>query len=1112
VGGAIPAFQNEVTVKSIIIAIAFFHVFGLQIPVNAQRLKDIEVYASEAYASTGGSAEATDANASMFWSVNLTPPRWVVKPATTIYNVVQGTDPSGQPTLEQVVPEGVPKYSLNYEYVTSMMSGVFSGAEDVTIDNQTVVNTWVPSILVLHNGHASDQQSGNNGDRVFQIFSIEARGYRTVDPSDQRVLNGTLMKDDNIEGLGISRDAQGDAIVSKYNVLVDRARTDHPTLLRYSTNDLNVENVKAISCGGFYGDIRDEVVFVYDDGTQTLLYTLDNTAALTAINPLDYTFTRNLRATWTYQTLDSRQIVASTVGDRNGDGKEELWLALYDDANDVHKIVVIEHNGTTFVNAVLYQTDPPVLDFSSLKRMVSADIDNDGDDELVMLTNSGNSITLRYMNTDGIEWTLGAQTLSFPAEDACMELPIGPVGQQISVLGQLTAGDVDAIAGDEVLFIAARSVLGEMKATRVYSVKLVNGTWTYSTIAEYSATVIAANNIKYACIDNMDYDIRHRADLVMMYMDPNTTRHEDRLLVCKSMPAHSNNDYAVDGLNANNVAAPLFAHGWYGLRLVNGQSIQGVNYRDEYADPNGFMTWMGTDINTRRGFQYHPDAGSITQAELDAYSAIYNTIIAERRDMTDEWYYELTPPRWATVDALSTLCYYNAGEMQTAMQAYLDRARAANLNVIPYLSFKEHDNYDLSPGATTRSFLYHDFSATIDNTPAATSLLPEYFRRLLDPMPNIGPSIVNHPALLGWLLCDEPSSMLTDSWHTQFAVPALAQATALNLSQRLRDQYSTVRARTDASRSMVMNYHMYGDFEYYRNSYDVAMFDYYPYVPKYNIVYEEVNGVRTRDVDNNFIIADRTLSATDDVAAAVQYSFNRMNRRLIETTIRCDKRAAFTVLQGHGDTYIGWDREIVQNGAPNTLRAYRAYRNQTLPEARYQLFSSAVLGIRGVFYWTAATWMQGSNTTPEFNTRSTLTNRFQQPVHYESSNMTTAAQQRAVLDAASAEFSHYRSVFLTEALYGRVTTSEMLPGRGVIDQDISTSLHHDQATSTYWLFVVNLSSRTIISPELTLRVSNMPSNATVWLIPHEYWQNSRAISVASVRDDLPPIPFTVYSV
>lgn len=1045
----------------------FFIAVGLLLlsstDLRAQRFRDTEVWTSERYARTfNADAHPTDPEV-IRWNTSTN--QWYMVPQPVLTD--PGTPPATRDDRDRMrelmgstANSSSRNYAVNYESVPFLITGWFSNQIDETFEgtNTTATQTRIPQILFLHAGTAPV-----GGQNVLQVFSVESRGFRITDPRNTIVNSADAMRIAGTEGLGLIDD--GFTVdFNKYDVIVPGSDTRRPTILRYETQAIGIGTIRSLLGGNFTGDEREEAIMLANDGTQTVIYELRNETLLAHANPLDYRF-RRITTNLGYGTLDIRDMKHAVSGNFDGDANSEIALFLKN--GSTQQIVLLEHDGTSWVVSQVMTPTTGTLDFDNIVCLTRANIDGIGQDEIALVTRATNTATLRHISTSGT-WSVAVPSFTFALADV-------HAGRKIF----MTAGDTDGLSNtDEITIVTQRRVGGGVDTVSHFlSMTLASGTWTQKTICKIPLAVLNTQRVQFLVCANLDYDIRHRDDLAVMYgRDPSiaaTIAQDDKILFWGAMPDHLQNDFAVDTLSATGVRRAFFPHGWYGLRLSCGQR-QGGQYLRNIFYRDAWLRVRPWDIPSH-GYNFLADSGAMDDQQLQRYASIYNVTIPERFQFTDDWRYMGTPI--TAQDNASDFYYYNQTENVTGLMEYMNRARQFRIKVMPYLSFTEHDNY-VNPAAGN-AVQYHDFVST--NNGGGT--LPPYHQLMLTN------GIMNHMAFLGWYMCDEPTNISTGSdWHTRFSVPPAPMSPA-NIGTRLRDYYLTLRHRTPADKMIYVNFNQRHDYEFYRNIGDVEMYDDYVYRTHYP---DSAGGVAIRSQPSQ---------NPSNNSASIIYSYYMNALRMMRNTLRCDKPGSMFIVQGRGEDYPGRD----EDGSGNTLRIWKDYRNLTADEARYITFGPAVLGARGVVYWDATSWMQGTAMETTFNTveggTTVYPNGLVAPLQPAINNLVSARNQRATIDGASAEFAHYRNIFLNEKLLGRVFHTMYTDYNGYELQKITTSLHLDTAANIYYLFVVNNSNTDY--PEaagLDIWVQGIPSNFNVWNLPAEFWLTGRAISIGGVTE------------
>lgn len=618
---------------------------------RAQRLRGPEPWAYERYANN----DVKDLKGSRFalsaWNATLK--EWDIRDTFCLANVDPEVDDRGDTlSIGLKRPPDAPNYDMNYENVVFMSAGRFYGDEDTTLNGETTFTTPIPSIVLLQHGRLGhDVDVGFlSGTRVLQIFTVESRPFRVLDPLNFNHLEGQRYRRDTTEGLGVVLNAQGRVVSSKYNIMVDSAQTQHPTVLRYDDRSLDATRVRGVAVADLTGDVRDEVVLFYDSGTDTRVIRLSNDSALGHGKPMDYIFTRHNDATVAYATLDVRDL-RHTVAGRfivGTDTVRQVVLFLRD-ANNAQRIVVARP-GTPWTFTEVATPLTTVLDFDALDGVVRTDLDGDGVDEIAF-------VERRYGSTDvgrivsGATWTVAA---------AADRYTLSP---QVAAAGRVTAvggGDVDGDGTDEVV-LASRRNNSSNDATLVV-VRRQGTTWSDTTSVRADGAHLDGTQVRRLVVANLDYDVRRRGDVAVLYHgDPSASERDDRLLLWRSLPRHADNDYTLD-VDTGQGRQPFIPLGWFGIRLSTGLTPRPtpdvIHLTDNWRK---LHVWWGPEDQQRRsGYRYIPDSGRIGDALLQDYASIYNTIISERQDYTDGYIFAGRNDN--LLDAGSTLYYHNLNE------------------------------------------------------------------------------------------------------------------------------------------------------------------------------------------------------------------------------------------------------------------------------------------------------------------------------------------------------------------------------------------------------------------------------------------------------------------
>lgn len=1077
---------------------------GLHAQATGPRFLPPAFWASERYA--GGQSQIPPEGQIILWRTDglfNQAPRWSINPVSAMRNIMTDDDPPHDVT--HVRPAGAPNYSLNYELVRFSGVGYFHNATDVT--NSALVQqhtTRIPAVFLVQAGHVSYGRPGDNSMPVdlnpcLQVFTIESRSHVVTEPN--RTPDAAFFRQTNLEGLGEARTLVGNdeiANPAKIDIMVERSDPAHPTLLRFSDPTINPANIHGYAHGDFDDDGRDDIALFVRNGNMSELIILSNDE-MADNTPLDYVLTRHNVLNYATTTCDHQQLRHVIAADINGDGRDEIY-ALFDAGcgGTVPSVERFEQNGGTWTRTALNIVDRDGLSFfDDILSMTTVRNNPAGEESVVFLT--GNAAAVRAWtppnpkNHNGIwigEMTIDGTDVSFEA--TVTSITDLNLASNFSV-GSLVTTDLNGDGIDEVGFFTERRAQNTASSVDFVSLRRIVNGFEQSVLLRLDATVIPRDNIYHTISGNIDYDVRNRTDVAILMQDPNIARHEDRLLVWRSMAPFTENDYAVTRLE-NGVQTPFFPHGWWGIRLTSGQlngqgqPLPDINFVDQWST----ALWAGqAEVDRISGIQYGPTMGRIPDAEIEHYAEIYNTVFLDRHHHSDGHLFNSVGN--VGDEAASTQYFYNVNECVQGLTASAAIADQHGLSVVPIVSHLEHDNYNLNgPTGTERQFAPFDFQQTSLGAGIGNPL-PNYFQTVF-------PVIAQTNAILGTYIADEPTGAIplnvVSTWGNVFNPVMQPTLTPATLQQNLREFALTTMHRTPG-KPVFLNFNFLNDFEFYRNSYDVSLFDVYMYMYDYQTTNLIENGV---PVDG--VVRTRTRLETDNLTnSIILHNFNAMLRKQLASTIRCDKQAAMVIAQGRGDDYVTTDTRQ-QNGWRVTLRTYSEYRNLTLDEARYQLFVPAILGLRGAIFWEATSWIQGGSDDPLFLSHEQRTNEWGEVIHHMSRNTVRTQQLRAVIDNASHEFSHYRNIFLQPSLNDQVTVSTLIPAGEVSWTPVVASLHRDPADNTLWLFVGNMSTNEYgVDNPVAISFGHSNMIDAVDLIPAEFWNGGRAVAWASTITD-----------
>lgn len=958
---------------------------------------------------------------------------------------------------------GSPNYDVNFENVIHMGSGVFTSHADTTFSGTQRLITPIRCAVLLQNGRDGHAAPFDPNRRVFQVFTVESRPYTVSDPTDLSVRDSWTYRAANREGLGPgylaeAAPASGVAVrrpdSSKINVMVGGAAVVRPYILRYNDPTIDATKIRAAVVADIRGDSRDEIVVFVESGSGLNVIVLETPASPLPLQPLNYQFKRVDATTIPITTLQPSQLRSVVAADLDGDGRQELILAVKGGQNVQQRILLIRPS-TSWAVTTIYEASNSDVSIADATGIVAADLIANGvrKHSIIVVQPTPTAHSVLSLSLQNGRLVAGPARLTLDAADAAP-----------GSIASMAAGDLDGDGDDELVIAHTRRADGVASSilTRIDS---AGSTWRTERLARFMREDLDATMMRRMIVSNLDIDIRQRADVGILYHgDPAPTARDDLFLLWASLPPHSVNDYAVTATARSGTTAPFLPHGWWNIRLVTGLSNQELRPRIHATD-----YWAKTDDWRPapwliRGIVFTPDSGRISDAELTRYASVYNCIVPERQHYTDLFVFG--KPANPQHDNATTFYYHSNSEVRRALGAFLSAAGGKELFVLPYLGL--HDVNSYRPSTTTVGrYEWFDWSNAASRLPSVT--LPPFYSAMLDP------SIHAQAPFLGWLTADEPSGLIPPNglnFRPRFTDTAEVNAAvrAPKISQTLADHYRVIRSRV-STKPIYQIYHYQDDFEFYRNAHDVAMMDYYPYVKQYEMqMLRDGNGNVIRDAAGR-PVQQRSSELADLSADGLQFSWAPMLRRQMDHVIRCDKEAAMNIAQGVGENSVSADFD------PRTdtlLRTLPRFRNLTVNDARLQVLAPAVLGHRGAFWWDGYTWMGGAPDTdirivdPSFNRHDPATssgtpkrNVFGSLMHHAPNNMATARALREAIDTASAEFKAFIPTFLSESLRGKVSMTNTMPGEGIYDHDVASALHTDPATQQRWLFIVNLSRRMI---------------------------------------------------
>lgn len=1073
---------------------------GLHAQATGPRFLPPAFWSSERYA--GGQSEIPPGGQIILWRTDgqfNQSPRWSINPVSAMRDIIED-DISEE--ITHVRPANAPNYSLNYEFVRYSGVGYFHDATDVTNSAlQQQHTTRVPAVFLVQAGHVSYGRPDNNSMPVdmnpcLQVFTIESRSHVVAEPN--RTPDAAFFRQTNLEGLGEARTVVGNdeiANPAKIDILVERSDVSHPTLLRFSDPTIDPANIHGYAHGDFDNDGRDDLALFVRVGTTSELIILSNDEAPDN-TPLDYVLTRHNVLNYSTTACDHLQLRHVVAADVNGDGRDEIY-ALFDAGcnGTVPSVERFEQTGTTWTRTTLTIVDRDGLTFfDDILSMTAVRNNLAGEESIVFLAGDAAAVHAwtppNTKNHTGIwigELTIDGNDVTFEAN--VTSITDVNLASNFSV-GSLVTTDLNGDGIDEVGFFTERRAQNVVSSVDFVSLRRIVSGFEQSVLLRLDATVIPRDNIYHTISGNIDYDVRNRTDVAILFQDLDIGRHEDRLLVWRSMAPYTENDYAITRLE-NGVQTPFFPHGWWGIRLTSGQlggdgqPLSDVNFVDQWRL---IETWpLQDEIDRIVGIHYSPTVGRIPDAEIENYAEIYNTVVLDRYHHSDGYIFNRLQDQ--TADDASTQYYYNVNECVQGLAASAAIAAQHNLSVIPVVSHLAHDNYNIDgTQPNVRRFIPFDFQQASLGAGMGNPL-PNYFQTIF-------PVIAQTNAILGTYIADEPTNeipLVTPStWGDVFNPQLQPALTPAALQQNSRDFALTTMHRAPG-KPVMLNFNFQHDFEFYRNAYDVSLFDFYMY--KYDYA-------TTNLVENGQVVADvvrtRVQQNTDNTTnAIIQHSFNPILRKQVDATIRCDKQAAMVIAQGRGDEYMSRDVRMV-NDVRTTLRTYSGMRNITVDEARYQMFVPAILGIRGSIFWEATSWIQGASDDPLYESHEQNMNVWGEVIHHMARNTERTIALRAAIDNASEEFAHYRNIFLQPSLNDHLTVSTLIPNAELNWTPVVAAVHRDPVDNTLWLFVGNMSTNNYDAENpVTVTTGHSGEQDVVEMIPSEFWNGGNPVVWAS---------------
>lgn len=727
-----------------------------------------------------------------------------------------------------------------------------------------------------------------------RIFTIESRGYRVLEPHNVydsgQVVNAQ-------EGTNI------DPVVGRTGEF-----TPHPTILRYlmpdSLNIFNTDSVKYAVAGDYDNNGKDEIAMLYHSGGALTLKLASNNATG---NGLDYEFSITT-IPYTF-SLTLSQIRYVVTGNFDADASDEIAICYDDNINSKSQVILLQWIGGVWATTTVIDQPSSNFAYTAVRHAVAGDFDGDGRDQIALSYNYGYNDTSRQrIFISDNNWALSAvmDTVSLKFN--------------LDRFKKMTAGDFDGDGRDEIAMFYDHPAKYEPNETTIDQRNLADSTksiqevfitdhqsplWKFPSVIKEKNSNLDFKKIKFAFVGNFDYDVMHRDELSVMYMDQaydsadgqklgDNAIPDDKILTWLSLPKFTDNDFAITAKDINNVEKPFFPLGWSHVRLVTDK-------------PGWDSLQHSPNIPGEPGEEVR--GGKLPESTLANYAKIYNTVVPERWTYTDEFHYD----KVNNTDSTSGSTYNYFMGYQAGLLAYLNKAGSLGLKVMPVISPFEWQNLDIDTSAADPHYKRTIFTGT------SGDVIPSFFTNILT-----NNSIKNHNSVIAWYTADEPSSFGTGEkypnkeirwidtarpWFT--GAPIQAKADRIFGRYLLNNLHSTIKSYTP-SIPILTNYHILHDFEFY-TPVDISCYDMYPY------------STNSENPD----------ASTQNIIGVGTFEF--------ESAIRYNQTAAMVWLQG-----IGHEAHRKGEVNPDTMSAYRT---PTRENYRFSLFAPAIIGLRGSLFW-----------------------------------------------------------------------------------------------------------------------------------------------------------------
>jgi hypothetical protein len=896
-------------------------------------------------------------------------------------------------------------------------------------------------------------------DTIIFIYSIESRGYRVFDPAidynDARIVNRQ-------EGLNL--DTVG-AVING-DTARTHAYTEHPTIERFRDNQgvfENFNNIKFVVSGNFYGNKKHEIMAVYDkaDTAQKFICLKNNQFTDTLNYRLTVDWQHSLNFIRNRDSIDINNIKYIVSGNFDNDSLDEIAVLTHYDSDTSHNKFYIfdwdttnnRWNITRIFDHVNWMWNNNAINFA-----VSGDFEGDNRDEIACFYSYGydsSSVQRIILLRSDWPWGWGGD---FKFDTIKGNFDWDKISHVVS--GNF---DGDSLGKKELgIFYDGglnTDTVGVKSVQKIYFTDHNISNWNMKPeIFEHRKHLnFNKDSLKYVLSGNLDLDSKKRDDIAAVYLGSD---HDDqsefkKLLVWTCLPKFEENPFIMTTNYINEdthteTTGKFLPLGVYGTRLVSAfidDSLTG-----HVADTLIPYFWPVFNLNgVKIDSVAEYSKGRLSNDDIRRYKSVFNTVVPDRGNFTDHtnlWNYKQL--------VNSNFDFYNG--YMNGLRSYLNKAGLEGLKVLPIINIGGVLNYD-DIDTVTRPFPVKRYNR-FENY----NSFPAYFKNIF----NSDSGIVNHSAILGWYFCDEPSGFfprrpqdsIQDPWffEPQFRLnhqPSMV-TNIDTVSNLLRNYYLSIG--TVSNRPKFLNFHMTNDFNFYSKSYDVSLFDYYPFSIGWN---------------------DKDTAWYENIYCNGITNFSKREYNAMVTN---NKSSSMYIGTGWG-WGAGWSKFIRPSLKDSLINSF--VYTPKYEEMRYSLFSSAIEGLRGYIYFLH----------DQIWSNDTLSNR---------------------VFLTASEFKNYIPIFLQKPINSQVSCSRdkftaIDYNWSGINQDtyekyVNYTFIKDSLDNIYYIFISNNHWSTInyppeqFSAEFTVFVENSTQNS-VYELGSDYHKNGLYNIINSNKDN-----------